>query len=458
VSSELKAIYDVARYRPLGLIANPFLSSDAARAYSGTELSVVAASHELLGKLLEASDQEMAKPIAVTKSTDTRSYYHSRAIGLTERAIAADEGVGVLHAYVQLFMMRMGRIRSVLGVLAERLAFRDFDTTLQFYIEKLLTEPDDSLVAYQILGEEGLAAFAERFHADPAGIVSVLFGGEEVERHPELMELADPRVTALDVDVDEDDAAPEIDNSLGDSPANAMLLANADDGAELTEEENNDQEVVDYIVEYTKAHHSPVIARGLRVYRERGMHALVTELKVTKAPKKTLAALARFAGVRFKKVALIFDGFEEWDRIAPEVRALIAANLSEIRWSLDKDAVMTFLLDEGGVAELAEQFGGGTKLTWDHWAAARSAEDPKAINADVVDYWLASAASAGAQALTMEDATLAALAEASGDLPEFAQRAAVAIEDAAERGVPSLDAAALEAGMTPLVAPGVEPE
>ena len=48
--------------------------------------------------------------------------------------------------------------------------------------------------------------------------------------------------------------------------------------------------VLDYLIEYTRAHLSPVIARGLRMYRERGLSALAEELKITKAPRKTLAA------------------------------------------------------------------------------------------------------------------------------------------------------------------------
>ena len=446
MSSELKAIYDVSRYGSLGLLSNPFLSNDPARAYDGVELSTIAAANGLLGTLIKARDEEAPKPIVITKAASIPTYYPNRAIGLTERSLASDETVDILHAYVQLFMMRMGRVRSILAVVAERLAFRDFDATLKLYIDKILSEPDDALVAYQMMGAEGLATFANRFDADPATTVAELFGGEAIERHPELMDVADVRVGDLDTDVEEDDAAPEIDTTLGDSPANAMLLAGADENAELTEVENNDQEVVDYIVEYTKAHLSPVIARGLRVYRERGLDAMVTEFKVTKAPKKTLAALVRLARVRFKKVVLILDGFEEWDRVAPEIRTAIAADLSAVRWSLDKDAVMTLLLDEGGVAELAEQFGGGTRLTWDFWAVLRCEAAPEAIDGEVIDFWLASAAAPGCEPLTMAHPVLSALADFSATLREFARRAAVAIEDAAERGASALDDTALEAG------------
>ena len=173
---------------------------------------------------------------------------------------------------------------------------------------------------------------------------------------------------------------------------------------------------------------------------------MVTEFKVTKAPKKTLAALVRFARVRFKKVALILDGFEEWERVAPEIRSLIVGNLSEIRWALDKDAVMVFLIGEGTADELAEQFAGGTQLEWDMPGVERDADTRDTIDVAIIDGWLADAAAPGATPITMADPVLTGLAAASTTMTQFAEKAANAIENAAERGVSALDDAALTAG------------
>ena len=99
----------------------------------------------------------------------------------------------MLHAYVLMFMMRLGRVRATLQIVAERLAFRDFDTTLGLYVGKVLAEPDESLVAYQVLGAEALAAYQARFAEDPAAAVADVFGIAKVERRPELAEVADTR-------------------------------------------------------------------------------------------------------------------------------------------------------------------------------------------------------------------------------------------------------------------------
>ena len=133
----------------------------------------------------------------VTKSDLMPPYYPNRAISRVEHSLATDEGLEVLHAYVLMFMMRLGRVRATLQIVAERLAFRDFDTTLGLYVEKVLAEPDESLVSYQVLGAEALAAFQARFAEDAAAAVADVFGIAKVERRPELAEVADTRPSDL---------------------------------------------------------------------------------------------------------------------------------------------------------------------------------------------------------------------------------------------------------------------
>lgn len=441
MTRDLSIVHDVERYRPLGLLADPFATPVNATDFDGVELETVAAANELLGRILEAARQEKAKPIAVMKSDDVPQFYALRAVGETEQSLASDDGVGVLHAYVQLFMMRLGRVRSIISILAERLAFRDFDKTLECYVADVLQEPDTGLVSYQVLGEEQYRRFEERFAAEPSGTVRQLFGSARVERRPELQRVVDTRFADLQSDVEEDEALPEIDSSITDSPANAILLAES----ERAEDESNDQAMVDYIVEHTKAHLSPVVARALRVYRERGLAAMAEELKITKAPKKTLAAIVRLARSRFAKVALIFDGFELWYQVPAETRSLIAGTLSEIRWMLESDAVMVFMLESGEVPELEEQFGGGTRLEWGFSGLAAFEKDPQVLDATAINSWLARANLPGTEPLTMDDPVLSALMSDSEGFSEFAFRAATAVEDAADRAVISLDEEALNA-------------
>jgi hypothetical protein len=436
VGRDLSARYDVERYRPLGLLANPFPATANEGRFEGAEIETAATANTLLGAIVAASEQAAPKPIVVIKAPEIPGSYPLRAVGLTERSLATDDGVNVLHAYVQLFMLRIGRVRSIISVVAERLAFRDFDQTLALYIERVLAEPDTELAAYQLLGQDGLAAFGETFAADPLGTTKSLFRGEAVERRPEFAELADSRAEDLPSDVDEDEVALELDATVGDSPANAILLAQTE---EDSTSDDADRAVVNYIVEHTKVHLSPVVARALRVYRERGQMAMINELKVTKAPKKTLAAIVKFARVRFKKVVIIFDGFDGWYAVPPELKAQIASTFSEVRWMLEHDAVMVFALEEDRVPELEEQFGHGTRLRWSFDALQMFEADADRLDMPTVDVWLARAATPGATPISIQDPVLSGLAGDARGFAEFAFRAATAIESAAERGVSALD-------------------
>jgi hypothetical protein len=446
VSRDLTAKFDVERYRSLGLIANPFAVPENRDAFSSVEAETAAEADTLLRELLVASNETAPKPIVVSKvATGVPSAYFMRAAALTQRSLASDEHLNVTFGYVQLFMMRLGRVRSIINVVAERLVFRDFDRTLALYIESLLAEHDTDLVSFQLLGESALNEFADRFKEDPIAVTKKLFGGARIERHPELAQMPDRRLSDLETDVAEDDVAvvQEIDASVGDSAANAVLLAAQADTEEMSEEERLEQALVDYIIEYAKVHYSPVIARALRVYRERGQVAATNELKVTKAPKKTLQAIVRFALIRFKKVALLFDGFDTWYTVPSELKMQIASTLSEVRWALDGIAVVAVLLEEGKVPELEEQFGQGVRVKWAFPSLNTVLDEPYELNRDVIESWLARAAYPGAQPLTLEDPVLSQLFESSTGLSDFALRAATAIENAAERGAEALDEVAL---------------
>jgi hypothetical protein len=445
VSPEYREQHDSESYRPLGLLGNPFRLPSEAPQFDGREYEMLAESNRLLGELVRATGQDKAKPIVVSKTDAAPPAYSLRAVGHAEHAMANDESINILHAYVPMFMMRMGRVRATLQTLAERLAFREFDKTLARYVECVLAEPDEDLIAYQVLGAERLAEFTESFRADPLAHIDAVFGDPTViERRPELTEVGDLRRANLDANVDEEESMPEIDASIADAPGTEVIL---EEEADARGHEDIGQEVADYIIEYTKVHVSPVVSRALRVYRERGLAALANEFTITKAPKKTLAAVAKLARCRFDKVVLIFDGFDSWITTPAETRSQIRETLSDIRWTLEDDAVMVLALEQGHVAELEEQFASGTQIVWDFPGVMPLQDAPDALDSTIVNRWLSGAAYPGAEPITMGDRVLAALAEdAEGSLGRFVPMAAAAIESAAARGVSSLDDEALSAG------------
>lgn len=444
MSVDSEVAFETGRYRSLGLIGNPFGTPSLDTENTPTELEILAACNSLLVAIEAASRAEKPRPIVVTKA-DLPSFYGSRAIGDAQRVLANDDSLDVLYGYVQLYMMRLGRIRATLGVVAERLAFRGFDKTLEAYIGHVLESPDADLISYQVLGDERLAQFTREFMDDPEAGTERLFGPFVLERRPELAQVMDIRLTSLESEVDESESVPELDSSVGDAPGTDIVLA---EEADATEIEDNDQLLVDYIVEYTKVHLSPVVARGLRVCRDRGLSAMSTEFKVTKAPRKTLKALVRFARVRFKKVFLIFDGFEAWRDAPDDLRTQVAAGFAEMRWMLETDGALVLLLDEGQVPELEEQYASAQHIAWDFPGLKTIETAPDSLDLDVVDAWLAHAALDGVTPMkASSDPVLSALAEQSGgSMNSFLLKGRAAIEDAAERGLSELDEAALSAG------------
>ena len=437
--------HSMARYAQLGLVTNPFaLANDGE--FEPMDFEVNSESNRLLKAILVARGEETPKPIVVDKVSGRPSYYPLRAEGNTEAAIVNSDSLGVLHAYVPLFMMRLGRVRATLQVVAERLSFRDFENTLACYVDQVLTTPDESLVSYQVLGEAGLAAFAERLKADRAATITEVFGQADiVERRPELSAVRDSRAVDLEGDVDEEDASPEIDGTIGDAPGTEVVLF---EEAEAREEEDVNQEIADYIIEYAKVNLSPVVSRAIRVYRERGMQALAIEFTITKAPRKTLAAIVKFARSRFQKVAVIYDGFDGWIAVPDETRKQVSVTLQEIRWLLENDGIFIVMLEECSVPEIEEQFSGGSHLRWTFPGVLKLQEAPDVADPTIIDTWLESAALPGTQALTVRDGALGKLFAASeGSLKRFATKAGAAIENAADRGVTALDDEALAAGI-----------
>jgi hypothetical protein len=238
--------------------------------------------------------------------------------------------------------------------------------------------------------------------------------------------------------------------TVGDAPGTGIAVAEEAGESRI---EAAHAPVVDYIIDYTREHLSPVIGRALRVYTDRGLTATAAEFNITKAPRKTFIALVQFARARFGQVVLMWDGFENWGDIEIGLRSKIVGLLSELRWALDGLAVPVFLVDEGVAPELEDSFASSTKLNWDYATLTELGDDPDAVAAPIVERWLASAAVPGVAPLTMADTGIAALASAAdGSMGRFIRLALEAIEDAADRAVASIDNAAVSAAIEAVTA------
>jgi len=441
-SLETTTTCDIDRYASLGLIANPFVVPSDADDEATVASEIAAAGNQLLKAVHERSLEEAPRPLVVFKG-EVPAQYPLQALSVAEHSFATDEALGILHAYIPLFSMRIGAVRSTLTVVAERLAFRDFESTLIAYVESILRSPDESLDAYRALGPGILDAFEAHFAQSGPEAVRSVFGAGALELHPELAEVADLRHADLAEDVsDESDSSDEIDASLGDAPATAILAAQAQQRADETS-----ARLFDYFAAYTAEHVSPVIARALRVYRDRGLVAFAAELRVTKAPRKTLSAILKFARIRFRTAALIYDGFDSWLEVPDDTRSALVGSLSEMRWKTAGLAFPVFVLTPGEAPEIEETFGASGVIRWDFRGLFALQEEPGVILPEVIDGWL-DAASVAPGALSSGDGVLAELrGAAQGSFDRFVRMAHAAVESAASRGIGTLDDAARAAGM-----------
>ncbi len=452
-------------YRGLGLIGNPFVLSarniDAFIDFEGRAMT-----NRLLKAIDEQADAGRPRTIWVNKGELPPSYALS-AVGDVEHEIVSDDSLNLVSGYVQLAMMRMGRIRAILQIASESVAFSRVDRTIAAWVKQILAEPDTTLDAYLALEPDALTAFVRSFEDDSLAAVHRLFGEPLMERHMELTNVVDLRPVDLESEeIDESsdgtEIAPDfreargvsdgaIDEWVESHPDKAEEVLPAADGEDPDNAVANDA-LFEYLFEYTREHLSPVVARALRAYRVRGVAVMATEFTITKAPRKTLGAVLRFARCRFRRVVVLFDGFDAWPLAEADLRAKIVGALSEVRSLLGDDLEMVFLVEHDLAPELEEQFGGGVRVEWLFENLDRYFEEPNVLDADIIDSWLASAALPGASPITVRDGVLARFFDAAdGSLPRFGRAAEAALRDAAMRGVSELDETAERAGQDVLV-------
>ena len=143
-------------------------------------------------------------------------------------------------------------------------------------------------------------------------------------------------------------------------------------------------------------------------------------------------------------MVIMYDGFDNWLEIEPELRSKIVGLMSELRWMLDGSAIIVFLIAPGTAPELEESFRGEGAMTWTFPGIDAIFETPDAIPTEVIDRWFANAAAPGATPMMTADEGVAALISAAeGSMRKLIALGQEAIESAADRGVTSIDAQAV---------------
>jgi hypothetical protein len=159
-------------YRALGLVDNPFRSA-AGRGVRGGGHQ---AGHPCRGTEAAHGDRRSACQRAppsgrVLKSSDLPAYYPRSAMTTVLRELGAESETGLLPVYVQLIMMRKGRIRGTLSALAELVVARSIDLTIARYAHRALSEPDTSLPEWEAVSELDVAELLGRFETEPEATV-----------------------------------------------------------------------------------------------------------------------------------------------------------------------------------------------------------------------------------------------------------------------------------------------
>jgi hypothetical protein len=470
-------------YRALGVIDNPFKSRHEGLAQAGGSVALEA--HAAATRLMAAIDAEAGTedttPVLVRKSATVPTYYNMAGVAETTFALGDNDEIDVLGLYLPLVQMKTGRIRSAVSGIAERMAEDQFDRTLAVYTAALLAEPDESLPEYEGIAdldrdaliaefEENPIVTAERYfgacesaHRDSAPVEVVIADtvnrGKDLEADPEAADESDEDVPIEEgyvapVSMTEDEMAALMGIDEPDESAALEGAAEADGEVEATEPEEEPEQpktpeelLVDYVVAHTKAHLSPVIARGIAAYRDSGTVATAQEWKITKAPRKTLAALCELASYRYRRVVLIWDQFDAWNHgMHPEWKIKILSAFTEMRFAMGDNGLLVLMVQEGQAPEVEQQFGTGFVVDWDMPELERLRADPDLLDTEIVGAWVASAVLPDVDedrgALQGLDTLIEA---ADGSLERFQRMASAAVEDAATRGASTLDDQAIAA-------------
>ncbi len=293
------------------------------------------------------------------------------------------------------------------------------------YVEQVLAEPDTDLASYQLLGPERLQEFAAHLRGGSRRRRSKRSSATKtIERQ------RGTRRAAGRSDRSTPSSSPTLRTKRRNWTTPSAWRPASDAGRALETKptwptrprqvkprstRRPQALVLDYVIEYAQVHVSPVIARALRVYRERGQVAAAAEFKVTKAPRKTLGALVRSLAHSYDDVVVILGEFEYWngrargDPAQYRRRAVGAALLARSRRATCLHRRSRAGARARGVVRLQHP------LEWRFDAATRDAERLYgAVDESIVDSWLAGCSARRARSrMTVAGTALATLVERS---------------------------------------------
>lgn len=396
-------------YSVLGLLANPLGGVVAsADEPTGIQLASQAAAFRLLTALHRASGDPEHRPVFVRKA-DIPASYHVKALARCLADLGSDvHGQHLFSIYVPLDMMKMGRVRAVLSATAERVAGLQPELTLGLWTQKVLREPDMQLVEWGFLADiADVDALKREFDEDPAKAAERVFGSplegrEGAEDMEMVMRVSFSRQDLLDTDPAEgEEGLSESENPTDDPLLEVFATPLVQDEqpalGEAEQEEAPDpaELLADYVVAHTKANLSPVVARAIRAYIAQGSAPMAQELKISKAPTKTLVALLEFLSVRYRSAVVLFDRLEMWHAMPQDLRLKIVNTFTSMRWAIKDFGTLCFTAVAGAAPEVEEAFAAAAPVEWDFSELPKVSSTDAVYDAAVVRGWIASASSSG---------------------------------------------------------------
>ncbi len=452
-----------ADYAGLGYVGNPFPPiAEAATEPHWMRLVTNAASNGLLSGVLRAGSGERSRPVVVSMAAEVPEYYYRASQNAFLSRTASEPSLGMMALNIPLDMMRLGSIRGTLAEVAELVAAVTLDNTVGAYFATALRRPDIGVAEYAAVGperaEEVRLEFAlepevamERYLGSRAGVV---VDGPSVDED-EALHQTYLRQSVLDVNPDQaQEAGLDEDPDAGAGEGRVPDAGEPSDptGAEgatpIGQLVASDDAVRAYLLAYVGADLSPVIARALQAYERWGQSIVAQELKVTKAPRKTLAAIMRLMSYRWPHVVVLYDRFDAWPLLEQQAKMDVLAALTELRWIIGEHGIMGVAVVDGQTVEIEEQFAAGERIDWSMPELTPLYEGDLRFDAGRIQRWLDAAAVSGVSDIRADGPELAPLVAAcDGDIQHFSLMAEAAFREAAERGSTVLDAAAVAAGL-----------
>jgi hypothetical protein len=442
--SDTTATLGTTDYARLGLVANPFPPVDPSGADPlWMRLVTRAAANRLLSATLRARLRSV--PVLVTMVDEIPEYYY-RVAQNDFLARAAEPSLGIMALSIPLEMMKLGRIRATLAELAELVAAVDLPLTLAAWFDAQLHTPETGLPQYDLVTAEELAQAARAFADDPHGAIDRYL---EVSSEPVSIAELDAVVHEAYLRQVAQQVDPDKAEESSDAPESADgRVSGVPDGAGAESGRDSDSLVRDYLFALARTRLSPVLSRALEGFGAYGESLTAQELKVTKAPRKTLAAVLRLMNARWDNITIIYDNFDAWPLLDQQTKMDVLASLTELRWIIAEAGVMVVAVFKGRTIELEEQFAAAEQVDWSMPELTPLYGGVTGFNAVWVQSWLDAASVEGPSRFRADGPEFAPLVAASdNDLVTFSVMAEAAFRDAAERSVDHLDPEAVASGI-----------